>query len=390
MNHVTTRRLKCTFCGKEFPEGKPVTYCQECGSPLSFYYNPKELSKSVKKEDLTSRETSIWRYKEFLPTNHPPVSLGEGWTPLIKSKHYLKGQNFRLLFKLEFLNPSGSFKDRGTSVLSTKIQEWGLDRVADDSSGNAGASLAAYSAKAGVKSIIYVPANASGDKIIQIQSYGAKFKKVPGPRENAAKQIKLDCDKGNLYYASHNSSPYFQAGMKTVAYEIAEQLNWAAPDHVVMPVGGGSLFTGTFKGFHELYELGWIEKRPKLHAIQSKSCCPIVTAFKDQKARAERVEPSTTVAEGIDISKPDRDREILESIRMSEGGALAVKEMDIQKNHAKLAKREGIFCEPTSAATLAGVSLLAQHNRFNKGETVVVPITGSGLKDLSAAKDIYT
>lgn len=389
MNHVASRVLKCTVCGKEFPEDEPITYCTKCGSPLSFYYDPKELSPSVTKEDLPGRETSMWRFKEFLPINSLPVSLGEGWTPLVQSRHYLQRQKSRLLFKLEFLNPSGSFKDRGTSVSSTKIMEWGLNRVADDSSGNAGASLAAYSAKAGVESIIYVPANASGEKIVQIQSYGGKLKKVPGPRENAAKQIKLDCRKQNLYYVSHNLSPYFQAGMKTIAYEIAEQLHWSAPDHVVMPLGGGALFTGTFKGFRELYQLGWIEEIPKLHAIQSETCCPIVSAFEDEKAKVEKVEPRPTVAEGIHISNPSRGQEILEDIRISGGQALVVKEKDILKNHARLAQKEGIFCEPTSAAVMAGVSLLADRGRFNEGETVVAPITGIGLKALSRAKDIY-
>jgi threonine synthase len=310
------------------------------------------------------------------------VSLGEGGTPVIGSESLGKNYDFELFFKLEFANPTGSFKDRGTAVTVSKAQEWGLNTVADDSSGNAGASLAAYAARAGLDCRIYVPASASGNKISQIRSYGAELEKVPGPREKATERIKEDTSDGEVYYASHNVSPYFSEGMKTVAYEISEEFDWDPPEHLVVPVGGGALLAGIHNGFRDLINLGFIERIPKLHAVQTQSCNPVVKAFDKSWDRPRAVVPGLTIAEGAHISNPERGGEILEAIRHSDGVAVAVSERKIREYHRKLAEKEGLFVEPTSILPIAGLGKLNDLGVFGSGERVLAPLTGSGLKDV--------
>ncbi len=364
----------------------PITYCRDCGAPLSLELNLADDEVGIAQDVILSGERSMWRYGKLLYPEEPGVSLGEGCTPVVESRSYVQGQDFHLLFKLESLNPTFSFKDRGVSMVVSAAKTQGVERIADDSSGNAGASLAAYSAKAGLDCLIYVPASASGEKIAQIKSYGARLMEVEGPRENAGKRVRNDTAREGVYYGSHNLSPYFQAGMKTVAYELAEGFGWDLPDHVVVPVGGGALITGIYRGFKDLFQLGWTDGLPRLHAVQSTSCSPIVDAIKANKTETEKVTPRETVAEGIHIAIPDRSGEILESVRKTDGTAVAVTEEEIIGHHARLAEEEGIFCEPTSAATLAGVERLWESGEIIGGETVVAPITGSGLKDIAVAE----
>ncbi|MFP3952915.1 MAG: threonine synthase [Candidatus Acetothermia bacterium] len=377
--------VRCRSCGREFSASTPITYCDNCGSPLSLVFDASGRDLTPK-DVIASGQRSMWRYGKLLYPETPGVSLGEGWTPLVRSHDYFQEQDFELYFKLESLNPTFSFKDRGAAVVVSAAKLWGVERIADDSSGNAGAALAAYSAKAGLECSIYVPASASGEKIVQIRSYGARLKGVQGPRENAKERVKRDTKGNDVYYGSHNLSPYFQAGMKTVAFELAEQFDWEVPDHVVVPVGGGALITGIYRGFRELAELGWIERVPRLHPIQSRSCSPIVNALQDDRSVPDKVTPGPTVAEGIHIAIPERSREILKVVRITSGTGVAVPESEIVEHHSKLSRKEGIFPEPTSAVSLAGVARLRDAGEINRGERVVVPITGSGLKDISVAK----
>ncbi len=377
-------KITCDSCDFEIGSKTPVTECPDCGSPLKVHYDLDRMKRGVNKDELFGN--GIDRYREFLPLNDSPISQGEGGTPVIKSSFIASDHPGDLYFKLEFTNPTGSFKDRGAAMTVSKACEWGVEAVADDSSGNAGAALAGYSAQAGLDCTIYVPDSASGGKIVQIRSYGAELNEVPGPREKATERIYEDTSETDIYYASHNLSPYFTEGMKTIAYEISEEFGWEPPEHMVVPVGGGALLVGIHNGFRELVELGWIEKVPRLHGVQTEACNPVVKAFNNSRNRTRPVDVQPTVAEGAHISNPDRGKEILDAIRKTEGRALEVTETEVKEALRLLAEKEGLFAEPTSALPVAAIEKLRDEGVFSPGDRVMVPITGSGLKDVKAWK----
>ena len=367
-------KLTCPFCDYETEVLPQPAECPHCGTPLRY---AREFAGAAP-GDLHGR--GVWRYRMFLP-DVEPVSLGEGGTPLVPSLRLGEEMGVQLSFKLEGANPTGSFKDRGASVLVSVLAALGARKVADDSSGNAGAALAAYAARAGLGAVIFVPAHASEKKLSQIQAYGADLVRVPGPRPRATEAAQAACrQSGDLAYASHNESPYFVAGLETVACEIAEELGWRAPDHLVVPVGGGGLFLGIVYGFLELLELGWIAKTPRVHVAQAAACAPIVRAFERGLAAPEPVSVGKTIAEGVCIPAPPRGREILAAMQRVEGIAVSVSEEDIMDAWKNLPKKEGIYVEPTSAVAVAGLSALVKRGVIRPGESVVVPLTGSGLK----------
>ncbi|HDC92455.1 MAG TPA: threonine synthase, partial [Candidatus Acetothermia bacterium] len=326
--------------------------------------------------DLQGR--GVWRYGPFQPPAEP-VSLWEGATPLIESRRIGERLGVRLLLKLEGANPTGSFKDRGASVLVSVLRGFGVEKVADDSSGNAAAALAAYTARAGLAATLYVPAYASPKKLAQIEAYGAELVRVPGPRSAAEEAVKEAAAQGKHVYASHNESPYFIQGLKTLAYEIYEDLGYEVPDHVVVPLGGGGLFLGLYLGFGELVRLGWAEAMPRIHAVQAEACAPVVRAFELGEAEPAPVEPVPTVAEGISIAAPARGREILAALKAG-GAAVAVEEREILEARGELATQEGVYVEPTSAVVLPGLRRLIHRGDISPSATVVLVLTGSGLK----------
>ena len=291
--------------------------------------------------------------------------------------------------KLDYLNPTGSFKDRGNTVNVSKLKEMNITEVLEDSSGNAGASLAAYCAAAGIHCTLYVPASAPSEKLLQARLYGAEIKPITGSRTDVAKAAEDAWRTTGLYYASHNLSAFFLDGMKTFAYEIAEDLEWQVPDHVVFPLGGGALFAGAWKGFEELLQIGWIDRLPKFHCVQSEACMPIVEAFRRGAAHVAPVQEGETIAGGIRIANPARGKQVLGVLRRSQGQAVAVSDQEILRHLRDLARNEGIFAEPTSCAALAGLQKLVDVGAVGVGESIVVPLTGFGLKDgKNAAKSI--
>jgi len=382
-------RLICVRCGASFDVEEKIWACKDCGSLVDVKYNYEEVQKNFKKIDLLKGPSYLWRYKELLPVQETKniCSLGEGWTYILKSSNY--GNMFglkRLFFKLEYLNPTGSFKDRGSTVLVSKAKELQVKSMIDDSSGNAGSSLAAYCAKAGIKSVIYVPASAPAGKTAQVRMYGAKLVRIDGTREDVAKAAQDACGMEGKYYGSHNMNPYFLEGNKTFAYEVAEQMGWAVPDHIVFPVGGGTLIVGSWKGFNELLKLGWIGRVPKLHCIQAEACMPIIYAYQRGLDYIEEVEERETVAGGVRIRRPARGEQVLGVVRDTGGTALAVSDEELLHHQKVLAQSEGIFAEPTSCVALAGLAKLYENKEIAHDETVVVPITGFGLKDVEVAK----
>jgi len=359
---------RCIRCGERYPANTRLWRCRCTGLfELSERpaFQPKLMDRSLQ---------NLWRYRAMfsLEAGAVPVSLGEGFTPIIT----LVLEDCSALCKLEFLSPTGSFKDRGTSVLVSALRSWGIREVVEDSSGNAGASLAAYCAWAGIRCRLYVPAYASGPKLAQIRAYGAELVPIEGPREKAAHAAQEAATKN--YYASHAHHPLILEGMKTFAYELWEQLEHSVPDAIVFPTGQGTFLLGSYLGFCDLKRSGFIEKTPQLIAVQSKNCAPLWEAFQqgmdDVPAHSTS---SNTIAEGIRIVRPARSPQILKAIRETQGEVLTVSDEEILHAQQLLA-HHGLYVEPTSAVALAG---LLRWARRPKG-TVVVPLTGSGLKSL--------
>jgi len=370
-----TGDLRCPLCGfSAVPTAVPVP-CPACQAPLDYH---RDVPSGLTASDL--RGQGIWRYAPFLP-DVAPLTLGEGGTPLVPSLRMGPRLGVRLAFKVEGANPTGSFKDRGAAVLVAVLRAFGARVLADDSSGNAGAALAAYASRAGLRARLYVPAHASGPKLAQIAAYGGELVRVPGPREQAADEVQAACGRDpGLAYASHNASPYFLVGMTTLACELFEDLGERVPDHVVVPAGGGGIYLGLAHGFSRLRDLGWIPRVPGVHAAQAAACAPLVRALAEGREQPIEQEPRHTVAEGARIPRPERGREVLAALHAVHGNAVAVEEDEILASQAALAREEGLYVEPTSALAVAALPALIARGTIRPGDEVVVPLTGSGLK----------
>lgn len=299
--------------------------------------------------------------------------MGEGWTPLLCGDW--GGTAVR--YKLEFMMPTGSFKDRGMTVMVSYLKSRGIGHVLEDSSGNAGASLSAYAAAAGMRCRILVPETASYPKIAQIAACGADVVTIKGSRQDVADAALRYAEQ--IFYASHNWQPFFVEGTKTLAYELWEQLGFRAPDNVVVPLGYGSNVLGCERGFAELRRNGEITVVPRLFGVQAANCAPYFAAW---QAGVNHLVPTTvapTVAEGIASSKPTRVAEVLGAVRQSGGAVVAVDESEIVNALGALA-RQGLYVEPTSAAAAAGLTQLLQQGAISSDQTTVLVLTGSGLK----------
>jgi threonine synthase len=332
------------------------------------------LGEGLRRSDVDSSCRSVWRYaKAIRVARAHAVSMGEGWTPLIETGW----DGIPVQAKLEFMMPTGSFKDRGMTVMVSYLRSRGIERVLEDSSGNAGASLAAYAAAAGMQARILVPEAASYPKIVQMAAAGADVVTIPGSRQDVAEAALAMSEQ--LFYASHNWQAFFAEGTKTLAYELWEQLGFRAPQNVVVPLGYGANVLGCAHGFDELLRTGEIARRPRIFGVQAANCAPYYAAF---AAGAEALVPTEirpTVAEGIASSKPTRVREVLQAVRDSAGSIVAVSEDEIATALSALARR-GLYVEPTSAAAAAGLSQLVRQGRIAAAETTVLVLTGSGLK----------
>lgn len=326
-------------------------------------------------DSLAHRPPTIWRYREAfgIGEDTTAVTLGEGMTPLMEA--CLDRQPVGL--KVDYLCPTGSYKDRGSSVMLTQLKAWGLRRIIEDSSGNAGASIAAYAALAGIPADIYVPASTSAGKAAQIELYGAHLVKVPGTREDTARAA---LDAANRYfYASHNWSPWFLAGMKSAAYEIAEQMEWRVPEWVVTPAGGGGLLCGLYLGFGDLLRAGITRSIPRLVAVQAAACDPIHRAWQSGLASVPPVAKGVTAAEGISVAQPVRGPLILQAIRETGGMTATVTDEEIWATLPMLG-RLGLYVEPTSAAAPAAFLRLRREGVIPAEARTVLMLTGSGLK----------
>jgi threonine synthase len=360
-------KLLCTKCNRSFPLAEKIWKCP-CGGLLDL-----EFQSAFPIEKIKARKPNLWRYREALPVAEEEniLSFEEGFTPLLPVD--FDGRS--VWIKQDHLFPTGSYKDRGASVLMSKVKELGISRVVEDSSGNAGCAIAAYGAKGEIRSEIYVPASTSPAKLAQIEAYGAVLKRIPGSREDTARAVWEAAQKD--YYASHSWNPFFFHGTKTWAFEVWEQLGWKAPDTILLPVGNGTLLLGAFIGFGELLEAGMIREIPRMIGVQSVRCAPLARAFREGLKEIPKVEPRDTLAEGIAIAEPVRGKQIVDAVKRSGGSFLSVQEEEV-KRALRLTGRMGFYIEPTAAAAAAGV--LQYLKSSDPEETIVSVFTGHGLK----------
>lgn len=362
-------KVFCPDCGRT-ASFDARQYCCECGGA----WEPEE-NDSFDKSTIDPLKPGLWRYQDIyeLDEIRNPFILGAGWTPMVETNY----QGRQTFFKLEFMAPTGSFKDRGTEVEINFLNASGIKDIVEDSSGNAGASLAAYAARAGLKAAIYAPESASPAKLAQIGFFGAALHKIPGPRSETTKAALQAVQQGAVY-ASHAYNPVYLLGQQSFAWEIWEQFGTKTPDAVVIPVGQGGLLLGAWLGFRRLMLAGLIEKLPKLFAVQPELLSPIHAAYSAGLSEILEVTPKgVSQAEGLAIIKPVRGKRILQALRESGGGALIVNENEIEAAWQSLALN-GLFAEPTSAA--AAAALPQVFKAVGQSAQVVVALTGSGLK----------
>ena len=358
--------IQCTQCQFE-PQNNTCPYrCPVCGGYFDYSASLKYSSSSI---DRT--QPGIWRYRPVfdLPDGVLAISLGEGSSPLIWDEVDTK----EIGFKLDYLNPTGSYKDRGTTVLISYLSWLGVEQAIEDSSGNAGASFAGYCSRAGIHGKVYVPDYASGPKRAQIEAYGSELIPVPGPSSNASVAVRQEADSGTTY-ASHVYQPYVLPGYATAAFEIYEQLG-SAPGSVIVPAGQGSFLLGIARGFEALVNAGEIAATPQIIGVQSIACAPLWAAMQPGRGIDIHAQEGETIAEGIRIFDPLRKEQVLAVVQSSGGKMVAVEEQDILRGRDQLAVR-GFHVEPTSAvvwqALLDNLDLLR--------EPIIVVLTGSGLK----------
>ncbi|MGQ0568635.1 MAG: threonine synthase [Armatimonadota bacterium] len=391
-----TGQARCTICGR------PAAYIDHsciCGGPLALEYPWDEL------KGWRSAGAGLGRFLPLLPVEALPAAMGEGGTPLVESLRVGPGLGVRLYFKLESLNPTGSYKDRIASIGAALAVAHGRTALAATSSGNAGAAIAAYAARAGLAAILLVPHEAPAAKLAQIRSYGATVVAVRGVLSHPEGSSKMF---GAVMHAcarhgwlpmitAHRYAPAAMEGVKTLAFEIVEAMG-AGPDRVYVPVGGGGLFAATWRGFVQAHTMGWADRTPRMIAVQPEGCAPIVQAalgqLHSQHARSSHVgsppafsayglsaRGSTTAISGLQVANPPDDDLVLQALDASRGEAIAVSDDAIYKAQWRLAREEAIFAEPAAATALAGLLVDASAGRVRDGEAIVCLVTGSGFKD---------
>lgn len=328
----------------------------------------------ITRAEIDVAKRSLWRYRRALPIAIDiPISMGEGCTPLVEREF----RGHAGLFKLEWFAPTGSFKDRGATVMLSLLRQQGIMQVVEDSSGNGGAAVAAYGAAAGMKVHILAPESTSPAKIAQIAAHGAEVHLIPGPRE--ATEAAAHGMAERMFYASHNWHPFFLQGTKTLGYELWEDLGFQVPDNIIIPTGAGSNVLGCDLAFRELLAAGEIDRLPRLFAAQPANCAPIDAAFRAGAEDHAACEFAPTIAEGTAIKRPIRMKWLLEALRRSGGGTMAVPEDGIRAAALDLAQG-GLFTEPTSATAAAAFDRLIGDGVIAAGEKTVVVLTGGGLK----------
>jgi threonine synthase len=374
--------LECTRCGEHYPADRPQSVCPKDAGVLYARYDLAAIKRSFSSARLGLRAPTMWRYDAVLP-EADPVSLGEGFTPMLPSREYPN-----VYIKDEGLNPTGSFKARGLSAAVTMARHFGLKKLAIPSAGNAAGALAAYAAAAKLEAHIFMPRDVPTANRVECDYYGAKVTLIDGLISDCAKRV-ADLKESDTWQkegwldVSTTKEPYRVEGKKTMGYEVAEQLGWRLPQGIIYPTGGGVGLLGMWKAFEEMEALGWIGKdRPKMIVVQSAGCAPIVKAWDEGKQSSEMWPNAATLASGLRVPKPYGDYLILDILKNSKGAAVSATDEQILEGTRHWAKVEGIFAAPEGAACLVAYRKLLTSGFFQPKDTVVLFNTGNGMKYL--------
>ena len=385
-NNSLVSFLQCSGCDKTYDinELQSFAKCEKCGnSPLLTHYDVHE---SHTKSEIHSEDRSMWRYREMLPVfnDRNIVTLGEGWTPLLKTDRLATKYNLDgLLIKDESANPTGSFKARGMSMAVSKAKELGVDTCIVPTAGNAGGALSAYCAKAGMKAIVVMPRHTPTAFKTECQYFGAELIEVDGLISDCAKKVAEIKLEQACFDISTMKEPYRLEGKKTMGYEIAEQMNWKLPDVILYPTGGGTGLIGMWKAFHEMKEMGWVEgKFPRMIAVQAENCMPVVLMHKGEIATSKNYQGSASYANGLAVPSPFAEKLILKVLKESEGTALTVSDAEIKDAMKEIASLEGLLVCPEGAALLPALRKLLVEGSVKTDESVLMLNTGSAYKYL--------
>ncbi len=384
---MNVTHLECANCHKIHEANVLQNLCVECGKPLLVRYDLARAAETLTKDSLIHRPPTLWRYREVLPVENTEniVSLGEGFTPLLKTDKLAATLpvKLNLYIKDESTNPTQSFKARGMTAAVSMAKELGVKKTAAPSAGNAAGALAAYAARAGMEAHLFMPSDTPKANIIECEQTGAFVTLIDGLITDCGKIVAERKDAEGWFDVSTLKEPYRVEGKKTMGYELAEQFGWKLPDVILYPTGGGTGLIGMWKAFDEMETMGWIDsKRPRMVSVQAAGCAPIVRAFHDGTRFADEFENAHTVASGLRVPKAIGDFLILDALRESNGTAIAVADEDLIAAVKEIGKHEGIFCAPEGAACLPALREMIEKDLVKDNETVVIFNTGAGVKYL--------
>ncbi len=379
--------LECSKTGKTYQPNR-LYNLSEAGKPLLVRYDLQKAAKTLTKGSLNYRPSSLWRYREVLPVviEENIVTLGEGWTPLVHTNSLGRQLGISELYiKDESLNPTGSFKARGLCLAVSMAKELGVKRVAIPSAGNAAGAMAAYAARAGIEAYIFMPEDTPAANRIECVEMGARVTLIDGLITDCGAEVAGRKDAEGWFDLSTLKEPYRIEGKKTMGYELAEQFNWELPDVILYPTGGGTGLIGMWKAFDEMEQMGWIgSRRPRMFTVQAEGCAPIVRAFNNGWDEAPEFENSRTIASGLRVPRAIGDFMMLDILRRSGGGAVAVTDEEMIAATREIGSTEGIFCAPEGSACLPALRRLIADGKVSADDRVVLFNTGAGLKYLEA------
>src|SRR5205809_5838501 len=380
--------LVCTSCGLRHESSRLQNLCTACQKPLLAIVDLAAAGRALTREKFATREKSLWRYRELLPlpADVEPTSLGEGGTPLLRGQKF--GDDVDLWVKDESQNPTQSFKARGMAVAVSMAKYLGATKLAVPSAGNAGGALAAYAARAGLEAHIFMPRDTPRANITECRELGAHLTLIDGLITDCSAEIARRKATEGWFDMSTLKEPYRIEGKKTLGYELAEQFDWQLPDVILYPTGGGTGLIGMWKAFDEMEALGWIGKeRPRMFSVQAAGCAPIVRAFEAGEKNAAEFPDAHTIASGLRVPKAIGDFLVLNILRQSNGGAIAIDDKEMIRMGREVGSREGLFVAPEAAACFAALKSLRSANKIGSGERVVIFNTGSGIKYLDCYQD---
>ena len=383
---MNVTHLECALCHLKHEARRLLNLCRECGKPLLVRYDLWQAARTLTRESLAGRRADLWRYREVLPVENDDniVSLGEGWTPLLRAENLGKQIGIdQLYIKDESQNPTQSFKARGMSAAVSMAKELGATKLAVPSAGNAAGALAAYAARAGLECFIFMPNDTPRANVIECEQTGAHVTLMAGLITDCGAEVARRKEAEGWFDVSTLKEPYRVEGKKTLGYELAEQFYWELPDVIVYPTGGGTGLIGMWKAFAEMEEMGWIDsRRPRMVTVQASGCAPIVDAFETGKRFADEFPDAATVASGLRVPKAIGDFLILDALRESGGTAVAVTDEELIAATKEIGAAEGVFCAPEGAACLPALRKLMAADLVKQDERVVLFNTGAGVKYL--------